>query len=147
MTETVAGVWHPVDVAVAHYAACDALSLAPSEQVEIGEEVMWRARGTVLATMLKLATSIGVTPWFMFKQSNRFWSHTYVGGGVAVVEVRPRRARIEIAGWPCATSVWCRNAMRGMIQASAGMFSSRAHAQEIPALCKETTLGYHVQWT
>ena len=55
----VAGVWLPMDVAAAHYNACDQLGLTDSELVEIGRAAMRRANATALSFMTRMAQSAG----------------------------------------------------------------------------------------
>jgi hypothetical protein len=143
---TVVGEWQPAELAIAHYEACDALGLPVSEQVAIGEEVTLRAQGGFLGTMLKLATRVGVTPWTLLAQSNRMWEKTWIGGGVAVYRLDEHRARVELVGWPCSGIGWCRHGMRGLLQAATRLFAERTLAQDVPALCTESTLGYTVSW-
>ena len=98
---SVAGVWLPVDVAIAHYDACDKLNFTPMELFVIGGEVHTTAQASVFSMLVKLATGAGATPWTAASQFNRLWSRVWIGGGVAVYKLGPKEARLEFAGWPC----------------------------------------------
>src|SRR5580692_12976010 len=51
----IAGSWMPMEIARAHYDACDHLGLDVDEQVAIGESVGMRAQGTLLSTAARTA--------------------------------------------------------------------------------------------
>ena len=143
---TVVGVWLPVDVAVAHYRACDALALSPAEIFAIGSEVTRRVHGTLLTTAVRLATEAGVTPWTILAQLNRIWGRIWIGGGVGVFRSGPKEARLEIVGWPCSSVPYTRVAMRGVLTAMSDMFCSKTYVSEVGRLCTSTTLGYRIAW-
>lgn len=143
---TVVGVWLPTSVAVAHYEACDALGLTQNEQVEIGREVSRNVHGTILGTVVRLATQAGVSPWSAFGTFGRLWDRIWVGGAVGVFKLGPKDARIEIIGWPCARVPYCRVAMRGVMLGLTELFCQKAYVHEVPKLCTPTTLGYRIQW-
>ncbi len=143
---TVAGVWLPVDVAVAHYDACDKLMFTPMELFAIGAEVHTYAQAGVFNMLVKLATGAGATPWTAFSQFNRLWSRVWIGGGVAVFKLGPKEARLEIAGWPCSRSTYIRHAMRGVVTGMVELFCTKAYMNDLPKLCSPTTLAYRCAW-
>ena len=142
----VAGTWLPIEMGVAHYAACDALQLPNAEVIAIGREATTHVHGTVLSTFVRLARGAGVTPWTVLGRLHELWGRIWVGGGVAVAKLGPKEARIEIAAWPCATSIYCRTAMRGVIPAVADLFCQRSYANEIASLRTGTSLGFVLSW-
>lgn len=143
---TIAGVWLPTEVATAHYQACDALGLSVEEQLAIGEEVGKHAQGTVLGTAVRLAREAGVTPWTIIARFPQVWARVWVGGGVAVFKLGPKDARLEIAGWPCASIPYLRTAMRGVTGGLIGLFCNKAFVTPIPKLCTATALAYRFSW-
>jgi hypothetical protein len=142
----VVGVWLPIEVAIAHYAACDALGLSNIDVIQIGRDATNHVHGTVLATFVRLARGAGVTPWTVLLRFQELWERIWLGGGVKVVKLGPKEARIEIAGWPCAGSVYCRAAMRGVIPAVTDLFCQKSYATEIGQLTTKTSLGYLISW-
>jgi hypothetical protein len=142
----VAGVWLPVSVALAHYSACDALALSTAEILAIGREATNRVHGTVLSTFVRLARNAGITPWTALPRLQELWTRIWLGGGVSVVKVGPKEARIEIAGWPCAASPYCRIALRGVLPGVLDLFCSKSYARDLPRLATDTTLGYVISW-
>ncbi len=53
----------------------------------------------------------------------------------------PKDARVEIGGWTCARTTYCRVAMRGVLQGLTQLFCERAYVREVPALGTRFTLG------
>jgi hypothetical protein len=68
LVTTVAGAWMPIQLAVTHYRACDAIQLTHDEIVGIGLEVGARVHENVLHAVKNLATGVGVTPWTLAAQ-------------------------------------------------------------------------------
>jgi hypothetical protein len=143
---TVAGVWLPAEVSVAHYTAVETLGLTVPEQIAIGEDVARHAQGTVLSVAVRLAKEAGVTPWTVLVRLPGLWNRIWVGGAIAIFKLGPKEARVEIAGWTSAHIPYCRNAMRGVLSGLLQLFCGRVYVHEIPALCTPLTLGYRVSW-
>jgi hypothetical protein len=142
----VVGVWLPIDVAVAHYMACDALGLPSADAIQIGREATSRVHGTLLTTFVRLAKGAGVTPWTVLVRLQELWQRIWLGGGVSVVKLGPKEARIEIGGWPCASSGYCRAALRGVIPAINDLFCQKSYANEILPLTTRTSVAYLISW-
>jgi hypothetical protein len=143
---SVVGVWLPVEVALAHYAACDTLGFTTVEMIQIGREATSYVHGAVLATFVRLARGAGVTPWTVLVRLQELWGRIWLGGGVQVVKLGPKEARIEIAGWPVAASDYCRTALRGVIPSVTDLFCHKSYANEIARLTTKTSLGYRLSW-
>ena len=146
VANSVAGVWLPIEVAEAHYEACDSLQLPLSDILEIGKTVTRFAHKTSYSFALRLVTDAGVTPWACFAIQRRLWSQVWVGGDVATCKLGPKEARVEVVGWPCARFAYCRVAIRGVLIGQTELFCTKAYAYEIPALCTPTSLAYRVAW-
>jgi hypothetical protein len=142
----VVGVWLPVKVAEAHYDACDKLELTAQDLVAIGSAVGLHAQGIVFSTAINLAKGAGVTPWTVLPRLPEIWYRIWIGGGVAIYKLGPKDARLEIGGWTCARTTYCRVAMRGVIQGLTDLFCERAYVREVPSLCTKLTLGYRIAW-
>lgn len=142
----VAGLWLPIEVAVAHYKACDALALSSVDVLAIGREATNRVHGTILSTFVRLARNAGITPWMALPRMQELWARIWMGGGVSVIKLGPKEARIEIAGWPCAASPYCRIALRGVLPGIVDLFCMKSYARDLPKLATETTLGYVLSW-
>ena len=143
---SLAGAWLPIDIAMAHYAACDTLGLTLTEQIAVGRAVTAVAHRTSYSFALRLAKEAGVTPWACLAIQKRLWHQVWRGGDVATFKTGPKEARVEIIGWPCAEFAYTRRAMLGVLLGQTELFCKKAYAQEIPALCTRTSLGYRVAW-
>ena len=143
---TVAGVWLPIETAMAHYGACDRLELPTNDLLALGVTAIRRAQATNLAFVARLATSVGVTPWTILSHSARLWSNTCTGGGVAVWELGPKEARIDLVGFPLARYRYNRITMRGIVQAVIELFCAKVYAREIASSCNDTELAFRVSW-
>ena len=142
----VPGVWLPMEVAYAHYAACDSLGLSGSELLEMGATATRRAHATTLAFITRLARGVGVTPWTVLAQAPRLWSNTCDDGEVGVLRLGPKEARVEFVGFPLAALKYNRVTMRGIVLAVAELFCAKAYAKEIPSLCSSRAIGMRLSW-
>ncbi len=140
------GHWLPIDLAVAHYAACDALHLEPAAVEEIGAEVAERIHHSVLGVIVKLSRELGTSPWTALGLAKRLRDLTWKGSDVAVWKLGPKEARFEWVGIPCAKSNYYRSAFAGFLRAHMGLFARKTYAVQIPSLCTEAMLGYRVSW-
>ena len=95
--ESVAGMWLSIDVAVAHYRACDALNLSRRDAWDIGVSVTRKVHGTSLALAIRLAKQAGVTPWTILGQLPRLWDRVWRGGGVAVTSGDRKKRFLELS--------------------------------------------------
>jgi hypothetical protein len=142
----VAGSWRPVELALAHYEACDRLGLSAEEQVRFGRETGIGVHGTLFGALMRLAKEAGVTPWTALAHAHATWDRSWVGGGMAVYRYGPKEARIEYAGYPIARVPHCRNGVRGVLLGVLETFAARAYVHEIPSLCRDNTLGFRLSW-
>ena len=128
----IAGVWLPMAVAQAHYAAVDALGFTEAEAIENGYSVGGRLNDTFLGAVLKVASQAGATPWLPLGQTGRLFERVFRGGaGLQVEECGPKEARIAIVGVPIVSSPYFRGALRGQIQAGCELFCRRCYAREV----------------
>jgi hypothetical protein len=146
IAHSVAAMWLPIDVAMAHYRALDALDLRPQEQTELGRLTTARVQETVIGTLIKLATNAGASPWTIYPHLQRLWARIFRGSAVAVFELGPKDARLEVAGWPCAVSNYVHNGLVGVISGVTELFARRAYAHELLRYRGPYTLAYRVSW-
>ena len=143
---SVAGQWAPIEVADAHYAACDALNLPVEELSKIGAEVTQRVHGSILSTFVKLAKQSGVSPWTVLGQLDRLWDKIWVGGGVRVYRTGRKDALVEIVRWPLAGKRYLRETMPSVIQAIMLLFCRKAYAHLESGLSNRDTLCVSASW-
>ncbi len=144
--DSVAGVWLPMEVGVAHYRACDQLGLSKRETWDIGVQVTRRVHGTTLGLAVRLAKQTGVTPWTILAQLGRLWERIYMGGGVAVYKRGPKEAVIDIVGWPLAPIGYVHQTMPAVVLGIVEMFCQKAYISDVPSLYSKTTVGLKAQW-
>ena len=142
----VAGMWLPMEVAMAHYEACDALPLGATEMYEIGAEVCTRVHGTLLGVVVKMAKSAGANPWMALERTPRLWDRIWVGGALALYELGPKEAQLEVHGWPAARYQYTRNAIRGVLHGVVSLFCRRAYVRERTAFCDHDRLVWRISW-
>ena len=142
----VAGSWMPIEIARAHYEACDTLRLADEEREAIGAEVGTRVYGTFLGTLVRAARGAGITPWLGLQQYARMWSRIFRGGDVAVFKTGPKDSRLEMLGLPLARYDYFRAGFRGVNRATCGLFAATVFVHEVPRLCTDNSLGFKISW-
>jgi hypothetical protein len=142
----VAGTWIAIDVALAHYEACDALHFSVDQQVQNGRVTFEKNRGTILGTIVKLAREGGVSPWNVLPLFQRFWDRSYDGGGVRVVKLGPKEARLELVAVRIVDSRYYRNALRGLVMGVTELFCNKAYVTETPGKRGPGTVSYRLQW-
>jgi hypothetical protein len=96
LLETLAPEWLTVEVGAAHYAACDALELRPSELLEIGEAVGERIQGTFVGTLVRRARTVGLTPWLMVPHFERLRERLLQGGAMEVTQTGPKDCTVDM---------------------------------------------------
>jgi hypothetical protein len=146
IVESVAGSWVGVEVALAHYEACEALGLTDSEQVDVGRLVGERLRGTLLGTVVRMAKEGGMTPWAVIPHFPRLWSRLFGGSTLSAWKVGPKEARLECAAMPLVDVRYFRNALRGQAQGLIDLFCARSYVTPIHGRNGIGWMGLRVQW-
>ncbi len=144
---TVAGLWLPIDISVAHYTACQALGLSEDEQQRMGMNVGNRAQGTILATAVKMAKGAGVTPWTILPQFDRLWRRGLDGGAVAVFKTGPKEARIEVVACTLLEIPYWRAAFGGVLLDIASLFCQKAYIRAVTSrAAAKDECALRLQW-
>ena len=144
---TVAGVWLPMTVAVAHYGAFESLGLSPDAQAAMGRETFERSKGTLLGTAVRLAQNAGVSPWTVLPHFQRFWMRSYDGGGIRVTQIGPKEAHVDVVAFELLQFGYYRNALAGLISGVLGLFSPRVYVKAprtAPRAAREAS--FRAQW-
>jgi hypothetical protein len=129
----VANSWLSLEVAMAHYGACDAMGLQEAELARVGEAVSARIMGTFLGTLLRSGRSMGAapSPWIPLRQYGRVCDRLLLGGRHSVLETGPKDAVIETSGVPMFRYRYFRTATVGIARGAAGMFAKTCFAKEL----------------
>lgn len=147
LMSNVAGQWIPVEYALAHYRACDALGFTASEQVAIGTDVGERVHGTFLGVMVRTAKTAGVTPWTALNYSQKLYDRLFQGGGgISVVKLGPKEARAEVIGVPLVRVPYFRNGFRGLYQAGVQLFCEKVYTYETANIGMSDHFAVRISW-
>lgn len=141
-----AAAWVPMDVALAHYTACQELHLERDVILDIGGESGRFLNETVLSVVLRLSKEVGVTPWSALMHADRLRVRTWQGGKIALFKLGPKEARLEWVGIPVAGVPYYKIAFGGFIYGIITLLTSTAFVRELPRYCTATTLGYRCSW-
>ncbi len=144
LDEAVAGVWLPLDVAKAHYRACDALDLGANAIAAIGRSTNDRVKVTLAGTFIRVFQEAGGTPWSVIPHWQRFWDRAYEGGALRVTKIGPKDARVDVIACALCESHYFRHALRGLSNGFIEVFCKRTYATEIA--CSADGASYRYQW-
>jgi hypothetical protein len=140
-----AGSWLPMDVARAHYDACNGLGLDADEQLAMGQSVGGRAQGTVLSSAVKAARGAGVTPWTIVPQFHRLYLRGVNGGAAAVFKLGPKEARAEFVGCELFDIDYFRHAFRGVLLNVGALFCEKQYIHDMPRRRRGEAI-FKLQW-
>lgn len=146
IVQSMAPSWMPIDVAIAHYAACDALALSPGEQAAIGESVGKRVQGTMISSFMRAAREAGVTPIFYLSRFDRLYRRLIQGGSTQVTRTGPKDVEVELWGARLPRHPYFRVAFTGLCRASLTFFGSRGFAREVSYLPECDRLVISISW-
>jgi hypothetical protein len=146
LLQAVAGVWLPLDAALAYYGACDSLHLSSDTVAKLGGVTFGRVQGTLLGTVLRMANGAGVTPWTILPQLQRFWDRAYQGGAIQITRHGPKDAHLAVARCALLESHYYRNALRGLTSSVLSLFCQKVYVQEPAGPRPEGMLVLHAQW-
>jgi hypothetical protein len=142
----VAGMWIPVDTAVAHYVACDQLGLSSESAAQLGRATFDRTKGLLLGTAIGVAKGAGVTPWSLVPYLQRFWLRGLDGGGIQAVKVGPKEMRMDVVGCPLFRSQYFRAALRGLTGALFELVTQKSYVHQVPGGSPDTAIALRAQW-
>jgi hypothetical protein len=143
----IAGVWMPIEVAVAHYRTIDSMGLTAREQATLGAAASERLGSSVFATIATLAKGSGVTPWTGLRYFQRFFDRFFVGGGTQVLKLGPKDARIDIVRLPLLDIPYFVNAYRVLIEAlGVPFFCQKLYVTTVSSRDAQSSVAYRASW-
>jgi hypothetical protein len=140
-----AATWLPIELALAHYDACERLELPTMVVTEIGAETGRFNNQTLLTTVGKLSRESGATPWVPLGYADKLRQRTWVGSAISVIKVGPKEARLEWAEQPCARVPYFRAAFGAFAAAVFRLFAPTLYVREIP-MRADAIARYRVSW-
>jgi hypothetical protein len=146
MLSAVPGVWLPMDIAMAHFAAVDALGLPPEEAFSIGAASGQRSHGSNLQTSMRLAAGALATPWTVFEMLERLWGRSWDGGAFIATRIGPKDAVLELSAMPPCEFAYFRNAFRGAVWRAVTFCAKTAYASELPSRSSATGVSFRLSW-
>jgi hypothetical protein len=94
----VASEWTPIDVADAHYAACDNMLLDDQEIANVGQATGDRLQRILLVSATKKSGAAERDVWSAGGQLHRLWGRNYQGGSLQIVKLGEKEKLLEIRG-------------------------------------------------
>jgi hypothetical protein len=141
-----AGVWVPLSLAMAHYAACDAMNLAVGELDVIGEDVSMRTQKAFIGTLGRAATGAGLGPWHFLKSTHRIWARMMNGGDNAVFTVGPKEALVVLVGCPLVEIPYFRIGLLAYYRAITRVLSQVVYTREVREHRRKDGVGFRLSW-
>jgi len=138
------GTWVPVETALAHHRAIDALRLAPSEQIALATGSGEKMQGALTGTILRMSREVGVTPWVLMPHSQRIWDRICRGGDLSIERVGPKEAVVRMYGLPLFSTSYFRVAIRYVLQGGLSHWCSRCYVTEVS--WTPTTATFREAW-
>jgi hypothetical protein len=141
-----AGIWVPVEIAVAHYSAMDRLGIEQHTIEALGAEVAARTWKHILSPVFARARRIGPKPWEAFGYTHETINLNWRGGDVQIVKEGPTQALYEWAGQPCAAIPYFVTSFGSFMRALTKLFASRATHRVVHERCSPTSIVLRLSW-
>jgi hypothetical protein len=139
--------WIPVELALAHYQACESLSMTDKELAAVGMAVGNRLQDAILVSSSKKVRDEDFDLWSSVRQLHRMWPRLYQGGSVQVVKLGPKEQLLEQRGFPMNRFRYFRLAQIKALAAAyaaLGAHFSRLELDHYDPLRDE--VAYHLSW-
>jgi hypothetical protein len=146
MRTLIAGMWMPLELAVAHYTACDGMDLRSDEVMEVGKAVSLRTQKTFVGTLGSIAAGAGATPWHLYKNGHRIWGRIFDGGDNIAYRLGPKDIEIIALGCPLLLIRYFRVSFCAYYAALAGLVAKSVHWRELPERRGEPSIAMRVSW-
>jgi len=146
LDQLIAGRWLSIELALAHYRAIDRLALPTSEQVALGSAVGGHIQSTLLATLLRMAQGLGLTPWTSVNHYARIWDRLFIGGDLLVEKLSEREASVTMYNLLLLEVPYFRVALRGLQEAGLSAIYSwkKIHVSEVGVM--GLSVKYRLAW-
>jgi hypothetical protein len=143
--DLITGVWLPMELGVAHYAAVERLRLSPEQARETGRRVAQSVQNSYFATLVRTLGS-GVTLWSVLPRLPSFLARLVNGGACAVHKEGPKDARIEIHGVPIARFSYVRLGWAGMFESTLELLARRVYVRDVSAPRTLSVATFTIAW-
>lgn len=130
--------WIPVELASAHYEACEGLMLNAQQLAGMGAKVGERLQETALISSAKKSRDEEFDLWSAMAGLHRMWPRLYQGGSVQVVRLGPRAKLLEIHGFTLNRFHYYRQAMLTVIATAYSALGPRMSSVRIVSFSAKT---------
>jgi len=138
--------WVPFSLGREHWRALDALDLPWDQVVAMGTHMGEHAHNIVLATLVRLAGKLGMSPWPALSQCHKLWMRSWQGGGMAAYRTGDREARVEVLQAGVVGARAFRVGITGTIVAGIVPFCRRPVVVEDDEARTPTSMSLRVRW-
>lgn len=147
IVDSIAPTWLPVEVALAHYEACNRMDVDPAQQAMIGAAVGARVQGTLLATAGKLARNVGVTPDVAARCFGPLWARLFQGGSLQIEQAGPKDLTLEFRQSVLARCAYYRGTLCGNVRSSAQLIGVKvAYSKQVSYDAGKDRLVIKLSW-
>jgi hypothetical protein len=146
LLEAGAADWVPLPLALAHWEAVDGLELSREQQIAMGIFMGEHAHNIVLATLVRLAGKLGMSPWPALAQCHKLWTRSWRGGGMAAYRTGNCSARVEVLEASVVGIRAFRIGIAGTVIAGIAPFCRRPFVVEDPEARTPTSVSLRVSW-
>jgi hypothetical protein len=146
LLDVTAGEWVPFPLGMDHWRALDALGMTSAREHDVGKHLGQRVHNIVLATLIRLAGQLGVSPWLALGQCHKLWLRSWKGGGMAAYRTGEHSARVEILNAEVVQTHAFRNGVTGTIEAGIEPFCSKSLIHERTDERTKTSIVLAVAW-
>lgn len=147
LTSSFAPGWTPIDLALAHYEACDKLGLSQEEQSNLGQRIGTRLQETALVSAAKRSRGANFDLWTATGQLHRMWARLYQGGSAQVVKLGPKDKLVELRAFALSRYRYYRNAQLAGIGAAYEALGARVDSLKVVNYnLSRDELTFHFSW-
>lgn len=143
---TLAPGWIPVELAHAHYAACDRLQLSPEQFAAVGQRVGDRMQNVVLVSLAKKVRDADYDLWQAVGPLQRMWPRIFQGGSVQLSKVGPKEMLLEEKGFSLNQHEYYRRAHEAAVTATYSAVRSNVTAKVLSYNAAQDEMLVHVTW-
>jgi hypothetical protein len=138
--------WVPVELALAHYEACDNLMLTPEQFALMGQGVGTRVKDAVLISLAKKVREANYDLWLSVGPLNRMWPRLFQGGSVQVSKVGPKAQLIEQKGYVLNRYHYYRQSHISAVRATYDALGATSTVKLLSYSAARDEMVVHVSW-
>jgi hypothetical protein len=147
IVDSIAPTWLPIEVALAHYEACDRMGVDEAQQAQIGAAVGARVQGTLLGTAGKLARNVGVTPDVAARCFSPLWARLFQGGSLQIEQAGPKDLMLEFRQSVLPRCPYYRGTLCGNVRSSAQLLGVKvAYSKQLAYDAGKDRLQIKLSW-